>query len=80
MSGPASRSQPIRFGKRRLMLKLAIFIGSGRSERIDFNGRIAPSVVHPNQNLMQWKVSERPAPLGRKRRLGKFERLWCELG
>jgi hypothetical protein len=57
-----------------LMLKLAIFIGSGRSERIDFKGRIAPLVVHPNQNLMQWKVSERPAPLGRKRRLGRFEK------
>jgi hypothetical protein len=66
MSGSASRSQLSRFDKRRLMLlmlKLAIFIGSDGSERIDFNGRIAPSVAHPNQNLMQWKVSERPAPL-----------------
>jgi hypothetical protein len=66
MSGAASRSQFSRFAKRRLMLlmlKLAIFIGSDGSERIDFNGRIAPSVAHPNQNLMQWKVSERPAPL-----------------
>ena len=66
MSGSASRSQLSRFGKRRLMLlmlKLAIFIGSDGSERIDFNDRIAPSVAHPNQNLTQWKVSERPAPL-----------------
>jgi hypothetical protein len=76
MSGAVSRSQLSRFPKRRLMLlmlKLAIFIGSDRSENI--SGRLAPSVVHPNQNLMQSKVSERPAPPGRKRRLGRFEKL-----
>ena len=75
MSGPASRSQLSRFGKRRLMLlmlKLAIFIGSGRSERIEFNGRIAPSVVHPNQNLMRTESHERPAALRAKERAGRF--------
>src|ERR1700722_4571856 len=75
MSGAASRSQFSRFAKRRLMLlmlKLAIFIGSGRSERIEFNGRIAPSVVHPNQNLMRTESHERPAALRAKERAGRF--------
>jgi hypothetical protein len=41
MSASASQSQFTRFVKRRLallILKLAIFIGSGSSERIDFDG------------------------------------------
>src|ERR1700722_7118653 len=42
MSSSASRSQFSRFDKRplMLMLKLAIFIGSGTRERIDFSARL----------------------------------------